>query len=266
MRRPLLPALVAITLASAVAHGHDMWLVPGDAAPGKPVTVRVNVGTIFPESEHASDTSAFSQYIVAGPKAWTGKLSAQGKDGKSGLLRFDAGPAGVYAVAIETKPKLITLAADAFNNYLITDGLPHIYRLRAKEKTLDQPGRERYSRSPKALVQIGDAQSGDPCRALGLTLEIVPLRNPFALRAGETLGVRVLFRGKPLPEANLGWQRAGDGDLPRGTVRTDAMGEALVPIDRPGLMAIRLTHMTRPRAADYEWESFWTTLTFHIPG
>ena len=30
-------------------------------------------------------------------------------------------------------------------------------------------------------------------------------------------------------------------------------------------MTVRLTHMTRPNAADYEWESFWTTLTFRVP-
>jgi hypothetical protein len=79
------------------------------------------------------------------------------------------------------------------------------------------------------------------------------------------LRVRVLFHDKPLPEANLGWQRPGDGDRARGTVRTDARGEALLPIDRAGLMTLRLTHMTRPKAKDYEWESFWTTLTFRVP-
>ena len=47
--------------------------------------------------------------------------------------------------------------------------------------------------------------------------------------------------------------------------RTDAKGEALVPIARGGLMTLRLTHMTRPKAADYEWESFWATLTFRAP-
>jgi hypothetical protein len=100
---------------------------------------------------------------------------------------------------------------------------------------------------------------------LGLPLEIVPLRDPFALRPAETLPVRVLFRGRPLAEANLGWQMPGDGEAPRGTVRTDDRGEALVPIAGPGLLSIRLTHMTRPKLPEYEWESFWTTLTFRMP-
>jgi hypothetical protein len=30
-------------------------------------------------------------------------------------------------------------------------------------------------------------------------------------------------------------------------------------------MTVRLTHMIRPKAETYEWESFWTTLTFVVP-
>jgi len=102
-------------------------------------------------------------------------------------------------------------------------------------------------------------------KAIGLPLEIVPLQNPFLVKANDTLRVKVLFLGMPLDQENLGWHRPGDGDMPRGTVRTNAKGEALIPIEETGLITIRLTHMTRPNAADHEWESFWTTLTWRIP-
>ena len=32
-----------------------------------------------------------------------------------------------------------------------------------------------------------------------------------------------------------------------------------------GLMTLRLVHMTRPQAADHEWESFWASFTFRVP-
>jgi hypothetical protein len=260
----LLAAALAVFRASPAA-AHDLWLIPDEnAAPGKAVTVRANVGTEFPKSEHAPEPSAFMRRLLVRPDGSAGDLRGAGKDGSSGLLRFDAAAPGVYAVGVQTRPRLLTLPADRFNAYLVADGLPHIYGLRAREGTLDKPGRERYSKSPKALVRLGRG-GGDPCKPLGLTLEVVPLRDPFTLKPGDTLPVRVLFHGKPLAEANLGWQHPGDGAAPRGTVRTDGRGEALVPIARTGLMAIRLTHMTRPRAAEYEWESFWTSLTFRIP-
>jgi hypothetical protein len=261
-------AIVVVCSNRSTSLAHDLWLVPGsaaDAKAGQPVLVRANSGMNFPLSEHAPDPAAFAKRLVTGPDGSSGKCEAAGKDGESGLLRFTPEQAGLYIVAVETQPKLITLEADQFNEYLVADGLPHIYRLRAKEKSLGQPGRERYSKFPKALVQVGDVGAGDASRVIGLTLEIVPLANPSKLKVGETLRVRVLFRGEPLTDANLGWDHPDDGEPPSGTVRSDARGEALVPISRSGLMTIRLTHMTRPKSDEFEWESFWTTLTFRVP-
>jgi len=257
---------LVLFLSVLPAWGHDLWLLPAESVTaGKPILVRANVGMDFPRSEHAPDPALFKRRLLIGPDGKEGEPKAAGKDGKSGLLEFEATKPGIYIVGVETQPKLITLKADAFNAYLIDDGLPHIYRLRHKEKTLDQPGRERYSKYPKALVRVGNGGGGDPCKPAGLLLEIVPLRDPFALKPGNALPVRVLFRGKPLADANVGWQHPGDGNVARGYVRTDDKGQAHIPIARPGLMTIRLTHMTRPKAKDYEWESFWTTLTFRVP-
>jgi uncharacterized GH25 family protein len=263
--RPSLVTALLLALLAAPAAAHDLWLIPPESsAPGKPVSIRASVGMDFPRSEHAPDPAAFKRRLLILPDGGAGTLRAAGKEGLSGLLEFDPEQPGLYTVAVETHPKVITLPADKFNAYLVADGMPHIYRLRAKEKTLNQPGRERYSKSVKALVRVGKG-GGDATRPVGLTLEIFPLRDPFALKSGAALPVRVLFRGQPLADANVGWQHPGDGEAARGYVRTDAKGEALVPVGRPGLMTLRLTHMTRPKAAEYEWESFWTTTTFRVP-
>ncbi|MCP4813466.1 MAG: DUF4198 domain-containing protein [Planctomycetaceae bacterium] len=142
--------------------------------------------------------------------------------------------------------------------------MPHIYSLRSKENTLDQDGVEQYSKSPKVLVKHGDG-GGDPCQVVGLPLEIVPLTDPFTLKVGNTLPIQVLFKGKPLNNAHLGWAYPNEGNEPRGTIRTDTKGNALIPLAQSGLITIRLTHMTRPKKEDHEWESFWTTLTFKLP-
>jgi uncharacterized GH25 family protein len=263
--RPNLLALVALLPCAAPAAAHDLWLIPpATAAAGQPVQLLAAVGMDFPHSENAHDTAQYPRRLLVLPDGGAGTLEPAGKQDKAGLLRFLPTKPGVYAAAVQTQPRLIKLSAEAFNAYLIEDGMPHVYRQRVKDKTLDKPAVERYSKSPKVLVQVGQGGGGDPCRAVGLPLEIVPLKNPFALRKGDALPVRVLFQGKPLPEANVGWQAPGDGTA-RGYVRTDAAGEALVPLGRTGLLTLRLTHMTRPNTADYEWESFWTSLTFWIP-
>jgi uncharacterized GH25 family protein len=259
-------AIVLVAMLNAVAClAHDLWLIPSKQLEKSSATVRASSGTEFPISQRAPDTTKFKRKLVILPDMREGKVADGGVEENFGLLKFDAPEAGIYVVAVETEPKLITLSPDDFNSYLVSDGLSHIYQRRREEKILDQPGRERYSKSPKALVRVGNGSQGDPCRAIGLPLEIVPKVSPFSLKPGDTLPVRVLFRDKPLGDANLGWDLPGDGKLPAGTVRTDDKGEALIPIRQSGLMTIRLTHMTRPKEADYEWESFWTTLTFEIP-
>ena len=261
-------ALVAASpiLFLSRAAAHDLWLVPpASAKSNEKAVVSAVSGTKFPNGDHAPDPSKFAKRIVVGPDGTVSEAEAGGTKDNAGLLSWTPAKNGVYAVAVQTTPKVLKLDAEAFNDYLVSDGLPHIYRLRAKEKSLDQPSIERYSKSPKALVRVGDGQGGDPCKPLGLPLEIVPLTDPFSRKVGDALKVRVLFDGKPLADANLGWDHPGDGHDPAGTARTDAKGEALIPVARAGLMTIRLTHMTRPKTKDYEWESFWTTLTFRIP-
>ena len=259
--------IVAAWFAAPVAVvAHDLWLIPPEKSqPNKAVTVRAHSGSEFPKSEHAPDPAKFAIVSLTAPDGTAAKIEIAGTEDLAGLLRFTPDAAGLYVVAVQTTPKLIVLEAAKFNEYLVSDGLPHIFLVRSKEKTLDRPGRERYSKSPKALIRVGDGGKGDAGRVLGLPLKIVPVRDPFALKVGDTLKVRVLFQGKPLADANLGWNLPGDGEAPSGTVRSDKNGEALIPIAHTGLMTTRLTHMTRPNEKDYEWESFWTTLTFRVP-
>jgi hypothetical protein len=168
---------------------HDLWLVPRKVENGTGV-VEANSGMDFPKSEHAPRATSFAESFVALPDGKRGKLEIGDADGNSRLFGFDAKADGVYIAATVTTPKLITLSAEEFNEYLVSDGLAHIYRLRAKEKSLDRPGVERYSKSPKALVRVGDAVgkvAGDPCPVVGLPLEIVPLADPFAVKVGGTL-------------------------------------------------------------------------------
>lgn len=258
--------LIAFVFFANHLHAHDLWLIPPEkASPKMAVKIEASVGMDFPNSTVAPDVVRYPRLMVVPPEGKVFSPTPAGKKGLISYLEFTPTQAGIHVIAVKTTPKVLELDANRFNEYLVTDGLPHIFRLRAKENTLDAPSKERYQKSPKALVPVGDDVRGPWDKALGLPLEIVPLQNPFQRKPGDTLRVRVLFNEKTLAGANLGWQRPGDGDTPIGYVRTDSKGEALIPIERSGLMTIRLTHMTRPKTPEYEWESFWTTLTFRVP-
>ena len=85
-------------------------------------------------------------------------------------------------------------------------------------------------------------------RVLGHDLELVPLSDPALVKPGETLKLRVLFHGKPLPGATV---ERGDGvtalaetDIP--TFTADADGVASVPIVRSGAHLIVVDHRVMP--------------------
>jgi len=256
---------LAIVLVSVETQAHDLWLLP-DTKPtvADKLIVLARQGMDFPKSTNALSTEKFSHRIVIGPDNQRTTAKPAGKRDASGLMEINATKPGVYICAVRTRTRIITLKAPKFNHYLVVDGMPHIYSLRSKENTLDQDGVEQYSKSPKVLVKHGDG-GGDPCQVVGLPLEIVPLTDPFTLKVGNTLPIQVLFKGKPLNNAHLGWAYPNEGNEPRGTIRTDTKGNALIPLAQSGLITIRLTHMTRPKKEDHEWESFWTTLTFKLP-
>src|SRR5262245_55833524 len=165
--------LATLAASSFSARAHDLWLIPADKIEvGKKCIVHANVGMDFPKSEHAPDVGKFKRRFVIDPDGKRRELAGAGKKGNSGLLEFTPAKPGIHILAVETQPRIITLDADAFNHYLVADGLPHIYRLRFKENTLDKPGVERYSKYVKTLVHIGDGV-GDPGHVLGMALEIV---------------------------------------------------------------------------------------------
>lgn len=80
-------------------------------------------------------------------------------------------------------------------------------------------------------------------------LEMVPLTHPNDLRAGETMRVRFLLDGKPLP--NLGFSMVPGGVRYRGTVgeirhTTDARGEASFTLPAPNMYWVNAVYPPAP--------------------
>ena len=99
-------------------------------------------------------------------------------------------------------------------------------------------------------------------RPLGLTLEIVPDRNPYALRAGEELPVRVYYRGAPLPGARVTMTDLRADDRPAAVRRTDGQGRARFPM-RPGAWMLNVV-WSNPSERDprADFETIFSSLTF----
>jgi uncharacterized GH25 family protein len=95
-------------------------------------------------------------------------------------------------------------------------------------------------------------------------LEIVPLKNPYALGKEDGLPVKILFNGKPLPNVVVRtWHKTPKTETQQGSLRTNAQGIATTPALAPGEWMISLVRMvptSDKTKADYQ--SYWASLTF----
>jgi len=79
----------------------------------------------FPNGEAIADPAKFRRRILIGPDGNEAGLRIEAVGNKSGVLRFDASIPALYVIGVETQPRLISLTAEEFNGYLLSEGLPH---------------------------------------------------------------------------------------------------------------------------------------------
>jgi uncharacterized GH25 family protein len=265
--RGALALALALTLAAmpAPALAHDFWLVPSElVVPGdRDVAISLFVGEDFvAESEKSFERPRFPRvaHLHAGK---TADLRGAAVDGAAPILRAPIRGAGGHLIAIDRSPTNITLEPAKFEAYLEHEGLGAVSKERARLGESQKPGRERYSRHLKALVQVGGTRDATYGTIVGQALELVPEAHPVFVEPGGVLPVAVRFRGKPVVGAKLeAFSRSG-ADIRGASYTTDAAGKVRVAIDRRGVWLLRLTHMVRcTGCADADWESFWTSYTF----
>jgi uncharacterized GH25 family protein len=269
MRRDVagvLPGLALAALSLAVpAEAHDLWLLaePPSVATGEPLHLSAATGMRFPESLSGVTPDRLAGFWVL--DAAGRRHDVAGARTEEKLLRADIrlGTPGVALAAVAIKPRTLELTAAEFNEYLEHDGLPQILERRRARGELENDARESYSKYAKAIVTVGDGGPRDLVTGpAGLRLEIVPLRDPGVMGAGEELPVQVLFEGRPLEGVYVYALAAGAEGYVHGQ-RTDTEGRTAVRLPAGGLMSLRCIHM-RPHAdpGEADWESFFATVTF----
>ena len=103
-----------------------------------------------------------------------------------------------------------------------------------------------------------------PFAPLGAELEIVPLADPFALRRGQRLVVRVLSKGRPVAGVEVIGDFTGHTAGPR--VRTDREGRATVTLGSSGLNVIAASLVrARGDTSEADEDGLEATLAFVLP-
>lgn len=264
---PALTALVLIGVGAGPSAAHEFWIDPVDFTPKAGATVPIvhRIGLNF-----AGDTYPFVRKLSRRFSI----VDAQGErpiktiDGDDPAAEVKFSKPGLAIVVYQRVAEPTVFATfDKFEENLKFEGLEWVIdaHRQAGKRMIDI--RELYARCAKALVSVGggDGPAGINDRAVGLPLEIIAEQNPYKLKPGDPLPVRVLHNGKPIAGLLVKSFSRDDKESPR-QARTDAEGRALMQVPVAGEVMISAVHMAQPGPKEQvEWSSLWASLTFKRP-
>jgi uncharacterized GH25 family protein len=253
--------MAALFAGSTSLTAHDLWIDPTTflPEPGKIVGLRLRVGENLIGDPVPRVTSLINEFVFHDAASRKPVIGADGRD-PAGLMRV-ATP-GLLVVGYHSKPSVVDLTAEKFNQYLREEGLDDIAALRARRRQSNASTREMFTRCAKSLVLAGAVQPGQLDRALGFPLELVAEANPYASSTGDPITFRLTYEGKPLAGIQIVAMSRGHADE-KLTTRSNADGRVTLRLPRSGVWLVKAVHMV-PAAigADAEWASYWASLTF----
>ena len=262
-RRMSLPVAMAVALTQAPLFAHDMWIEPTTFSPepGQIVGVRLRVGQDLLGDPLPLDPALVNQFVLEDAAGRKPVVRRDGAD-PAGFLRV-AMP-GLLVIGYRSNPSAIEMAAEKFNQYVKEEGLDAVAALRARRNETGVTAHELFSRCAKSLVLSGAPSEAQGDRLLGFTLELVAEQNPYALRAGEDLPVRLTYEERPLAGALVvAMNRLNPSE--KLAARTDTAGRVRFRLRPGGMWLVKAVHMVpAPAGANAQWESFWASLTFEL--
>ena len=272
MKTALKAAAAALSFVTAgVSYAHDIWLLPDrfTLSKGEVLIVRQIAGSDLDQEMELEllrlMTPRFELITGAGAIDLMGELpDMRTRTVIKPVLNRPIETEGLALLTMEHSFIHTEHTREKFLEYLDHEHLDPADFRGGMGDGPDQ--RERYKRAFKCLLQVGDSPEGDlHKRPLGQEIEILLLQNPYELNPGDALDVQVLFEGKPLA-GGLVTAFNRDGRRPLTTIKktTDADGIARFKLDRDGFWLLRLVHLQPCADPDVEWESFWTSFSFHL--
>jgi hypothetical protein len=256
-------AVLVALLAAAPCAAHDTWLSLSESAPqpGGAAAFELTSSGAFPKPESAVEAErlARSGLRLAGA---TSPLVPRSGGRRALRLAATAGASGSAVAWVETHGRTLALTPDQLTHYLDEVGADEALRRQWTTSGLTT-WRESYVKLAKSVFRVGEG-SGDRSWAepVGMDLELVPEADPSALRRGDTLSVRLLWRGQPVAGLAVG-AASRSRSLPLQT--TDSTGLVRFSIEADGPWLVRATRIERATLPDADWRSWFATLTFSVP-
>jgi len=242
---------------------HEFWLQPEEFQPpaGTTVPVQIRVGMDLKGKPWKGDLSNIIELAQFHGSNRTSLIEAGYPESPEFMVEVDE--LGQYLVGFTNKSSFIELDAEAFEKYVLSEGLESIVEQRKTLGESDQVGRELYRRCAKTLLQADGTKEGKAySQEFGFPLELTPLTNPYA-EDTPLQSFRLTYLDTPLKDAQMVvWHEEG-GRVNRRALRTDENGTITFPLTQEGNWMVSVVHMVRATESDKaDWQSYWGSFTF----
>jgi hypothetical protein len=278
-------SLLGVLAGFVVLSSHDLYLKLDSffLDPNTNSVLQLYNGT-FDRSENVIDRDRMIDVSIvrAGERLQANELDWFEKDSIT-YLNIKTEAEGTYVAGVSTKPRVLSMSADDFNDYLEHDGVLDVLESRRQSQKLNDSATEQYSKHVKTLFQVGKQRSLDYKVQLGYPIEFVALNNPYELKPGDQFSAQLFFQGKPLVDqlVYLGYQpqtvtHTHDGSTHTHAddsahehseliqLRTDENGIVMAELDQSGVWYLRTIHLVESKQDDLTHESNWATLSFAL--
>lgn len=261
-------AAIAVLASSSLLSAHDFFLVPGALAfaPGTDLEILAQSSSRFPTSVGAIAVVRVARAVMIGEEGET-VLTQFSERETSLVLRARPASEGQRLIAVDLVPRSARQTPADFIRWLKLEGAPAVAERLAHDASLQ--GLDSITRTDtkhaKTIVDIGRGGGRSYSRSSGQMIEFVPLQDPAALRRGDTLRARLVFKGAPAVGVAVHAAVPAPEDTtlkgePDVHLVSDANGIVAVPIRKTGLWLIRAIHVLE--GARGSWETHWASLVF----
>ncbi len=203
LRKSILIFTVMFVIATN-AFAHDAWIEKKD-------------GQFIVLYGHGDKTETYEAAKVK-------EIRAYGIDGRT--VQVAISKKG-YPVIIKPKGKVAFISLFFDNGFW--SKTPDGYKNKPKKEVPDAVESSHSIKYSKAILKWSDKLA----KPLGVKMEIVPIRNPLSLKAGDTLPLKVFLDGKPVEGASV-----NVGGYHKEDLKTDKNGMAEVKIEKSGFQII----------------------------
>jgi uncharacterized GH25 family protein len=258
-------SLMVLCVVMGLVQAHEFWLQPRAFVykPGDQLVVDFMVGEGFDgaywdlQRHRVERLDMYNRFGVT-------DLSKDLKATQGSNLTYTFSNVGTHLLALQSNSAYIELDAEKFNAYLDEDGLDNVKALRHSRGEEQKLSRENYRRFAKLLVQSGDHPDDTYKQKVGLRLEIIPMQNPYAMKAGDYLECSVYYEGQPEAHALVKvWNHIGNRVFLQN-IYSENDGSIKFPISNAGPWMVSTVKMVASESPDADWESMWASLVFEI--